>query len=148
RTRTALRTPTTGRPSMRTRLLIPLLFAVLAASPAGAEIFKCVGKGRVPLYQNFPCPLDRLDSSSPTGRNTNPATPTPQGPEPPQVAVAAVRPASPRVGMTPDDVRAIWGEPINITTEEFAKKHVEVWQYADTRSIEFDRKGVVTAISW
>ena len=120
--------------------------ATLAATPARSEIYRCTGKSRMPVYQNFPCEFDRL-SLVPGGAGT--AAALPRGERKPAAALAvAERPSAPRIGMTTDEVRAVWGNPRNLTKEEFAKRDIEVWTYADSRSIEFDRKGIVTAIHW
>jgi hypothetical protein len=50
--------------------------------------------------------------------------------------------------MTREEVRAVWGEPIDTSREEFAKEDIETWSYADSRSIRFDRKGRAAAIRW
>jgi hypothetical protein len=141
-----------------------LVVAALSAQVAHAEIYKCVAKGRLPVYQNFPCPLDRLESPPPDARDAGSnasaksAAGIEQDPnvaastrEPRQRATPAgvpARPSVPGVGMTTDEIRAIWGEPLAVTKEELTKKDIEVWTYADSRSIEFDRKGVVTTIRW
>src|SRR4051794_5673935 len=63
-----------GRRSNIYRVLASLSVAsVLLAEPnANAEIFKCVAKDGLPLYQNFPCDLDSMGSlpSVPAGTNT------------------------------------------------------------------------------
>jgi hypothetical protein len=60
------------------------------------------------------------------------------------VAVASV----PRVGMTANQVKAIWGEPLDTTKEEYARGDIETWTYADSRSIRFDPRGRVMEIKW
>lgn len=50
--------------------------------------------------------------------------------------------------MTTAEVKAIWGEPIDMTREEYAKGNIETWTYADSRSIQFDLKGRATEIKW
>src|SRR5215475_11272991 len=95
-----------------------VLFAVLFVAPvATAEVFKCVGKNSEALYQNFPCqfesmsgtPMDAQDPKKPAEKSTQDAP----GPK-----KSAAMPAEPRVGMTTDEVRAIWGEPAEIIQEE------------------------------
>jgi hypothetical protein len=96
------------------------------------------------VYQNFPCDVDRLalSPSKPTSTSAMPA------PDNPVRRDKAPLPTAPRLGMTSEEVRKIWGEPLGVTSEEFARKDVEVWSYTDSRSIEFDRKGHVTRIRW
>ena len=102
----------------------------------------------MPIYQNFPCEFDSLGAANlpaaPTGRLTATPVSTSTGGHANRAAVAAV----PRIGMTTKEVRAIWGEPLQTTREEFVKGDIETWQYADSRSIQFDRKGRVTSINW
>jgi hypothetical protein len=130
-------------------MTIPRLAWLLVALPAAAaqaEIYACTGKGRLPVYQNFPCQFDRLASAPDEGPATAPATRL--GPNSLKTTVLAPKPAAPRVGMTADQVKAIWGDPQDLTTEEFAKRDIETWTYANARSIVFDRKGIVTSIHW
>jgi hypothetical protein len=138
-----------ARPSgAATRTASRLLCLLLALPPAAAqaEIYACTGKGRLPVYQNFPCQFDRLASAPDEGAATTPATRN--GPQNLKAAVFAPKPPAPRVGMTTDQVRAIWGDPQDLTKEEFAKRDIETWTYANSRSIVFDRKGIVTSIHW
>ena len=56
-------------------------------------------------------------------------------------------PAEPRLGMTTDEVRAIWGEPTDTVQEEPGDgPRFEVWSYGPSRSVRFDRKRRVAAI--
>ena len=86
------------------------LLVALPAAAAQAEIYACTGKGRLPVYQNFPCQFDRLASASNEGAATAPATR--HGPESLKATVFAPKPAAPRVGMTTEQVKAIWGQPV------------------------------------
>jgi hypothetical protein len=139
---------------LRTLTTLLLAFTALAAH---GEIYKCGSKKSMTVYQNFPCETDSLGSmptrsSNPEARTTSlrpQAAPAPVSGNP-ATAIAESRNASsvPRMGMTTDDVKTIWGEPRETTKEEFAKGDIEIWTYADSRSIHFDRKGRVTAIHW
>src|SRR5262245_19975967 len=123
------------------------LFSLLfVASLASAEVFKCVGKNGEALYQNFPCqfesmggtPMDVEDPKKPAEKSLQDA-PVPK--KSPAV------PAEPRVGMTTDEVRAIWGEPAEIIQEEPGDGgRFQVWSYGASRSVRFDRKRRVAAI--
>ena len=120
-----------------------VLFSVLfVARLASAEIFKCVGKNGEDLYQNFPCQFvsmggTPIDAPSPKkspadvlGSKKSPAVP-----------------AEPRIGMTTDEVRAIWGEPTDTVQEEPGDGgRFEVWSYGASRSVRFDRRKRVSAI--
>ena len=110
-----------------------VLFSVLfVASPAYAEVFKCVGKYGEALYQNFPCQFESMGSVP---------VDAPGSKKPPAL------PAEPRVGMTNDEVRAIWGEPTEIIQEEPGEgSRFEVWSYGDSRSVRFDRKRRVSSV--
>jgi hypothetical protein len=56
-------------------------------------------------------------------------------------------PAEPRIGMTTEEVRAIWGEPTDTHWEEPGDGDLsELWSYGPSRSVRFDRKRRVAAI--
>jgi Domain of unknown function (DUF4124) len=119
-----------------------LFFALFVAPSASAEIFKCVGKKGEALYQNFPCEFDSMG-----GMSTDVPSPkkSPTDVSAPKKSPAV--PAEPRVGMTTDEVRAIWGDPVEIVQEEPGDGgRVQVWSYSDSRSVRFDRKRRVAAI--
>jgi hypothetical protein len=138
-----------------------VLFAVLfVASLASAEVFKCVGKSGEALYQNFPCqfesmsgtPTDVLDPKKPptdvAAPKKSPAAPTQQrlGAAQGQKKPPAL-PAEPQIGMTTEEVRAIWGEPTDTVQEEpQIGGRLEVWSYGDSRSVSFNPRGRVAAI--
>jgi len=123
------------------------LFSLLfVASLASAEVFKCLGKNGEALYQNFPCqfesvsgmPMDVQDQKKSVEKSPEDA-PVPK--KSPAV------PPEPRVGMTTDEVRAIWGEPTEIVQEEPGDgDRFQVWSYGASRSVRFDRKRRVAAI--
>ena len=110
-----------------------VLFSLLFVAPfASAEIFKCVGKRGETLYQNFPCESESI-AWMPQDVSAPKKSPVP--------------PAEPSVGMTTDEVRAIWGEPTNTVQEEPGDGgRSEVWSYGESRSVRFDRKRRVSAI--
>ena len=120
-----------------------VLFSVLFVTPlAFAEIFKCVGKNGEALYQNFPC---QFESMSGTPMDAPSSKKSPADVASPKKSPAA--PAEPRVGMTSDEVRAIWGEPTDVVQEEPGDGgRFEVWSYGASRSVRFDRKRRVAAI--
>ena len=128
----------------------------LAMEPAGAEIFKCKAKNDADLYQNFPCEIDSLGLPSP---NANPGAVRQPSSEPAATnARAAVGQAAaaapvkvgiasePRRGMTPEEVRAIWGEPEQVIQDEPRSGRVEIWEYADGRSVRFNNKERVLSV--
>ena len=112
-----------------------ILFSLLFVAPfASAEIFKCVGKKGETLYQNFPCESESIALA-------------PQDVSAPAPKKSPVPPAEPGVGMTIDEVKAIWGEPTETVQEEPGNgPRVEVWSYGDSRSVRFDRKGRVSSV--
>jgi hypothetical protein len=132
-------------------ILVP---ALCAAPLASAEIFKCVAKNGTDLYQNFPCQFDSLGSlpsSPPSMKTTSPAgdaSQAKQKPAPRGVASSAqsANAGEPRIGMTPDEVRAIWGEPVEATQDEPREGRIEIWRYDETRSIRFNHKQRVVAV--
>ncbi|HEY3179581.1 MAG TPA: DUF4124 domain-containing protein [Casimicrobiaceae bacterium] len=125
-------------------IVAPLFFATASTS---AEIFKCAGKNGVIVYQNFRCEIDSL-GSLPSSPRTTPA-PTAKQVKPAAVAMnsSTTLPAEPAVGMTTEEVRAIWGEPTDTFNEEPGKGgRVEVWAYGSDRSVRFDHRSRVTAV--
>ena len=110
-----------------------VLFSLLFVTPfASAEIFKCVGKRGETLYQNFPCESDSI-ALAPQDVSAPKKSPIP--------------PAEPGVGMTTDEVKAIWGEPTETVQEEPGNgPRFEVWSYGDSRSVRFDRKRRVSSV--
>jgi len=122
---------------------VSVLFSVLLVAPlSSAEIFKCVGKNGEALYQNFPCQFEWMDGI-PTDVPAPKKSPTEVfGPK-----KLPTVPAEPRVGMTTDEVRGIWGEPTDTLQEEPGDgSRFEVWSYGASRSVRFDRKRRVAAI--
>ena len=120
-----------------------VLFSVLLVAPlAFAEVFKCIGKHGEALYQNFPCQFESM-GGMPTDVPGPKKSPTDVAGPKKSPAV----PAEPRVGMTSDEVRAIWGEPTDTVQEEPGDGgRSEVWSYGPSRSVRFDRKRRVTAV--
>jgi len=131
-----------------------LVAALCAAPPASAEIFKCVGKNGTDLYQNFPCQFDSLSSlpSSPLSAKTilPPSDASQAKPKAAPVDVATSTKSSkasePRLGMSPDEVRAIWGEPVETIEDEQRQGRIEIWRYGESRSVQFNHKHRVIAV--
>src|SRR5690348_5429902 len=101
------------------RLACALLCAMWVASQASAEIFKCVGKNGLDLYQNFPCQFETMgwvpDAPGPKA-TLAPAAAGATGTK--TIVAKPTQPREVRVGMTAADVRAIWGEPMDWIQEE------------------------------
>jgi len=128
----------------------------LATAPAGAEIFKCKAKNGADLYQNFPCEIDSLglpasDAKPGVARQPSiePAVPNAraavgQANTATQVKTAVA--SEPRRGMTPEEVRAIWGEPEQVIQDEPPNGRVEIWEYANGRSVRFNNKERVLSV--
>ena len=117
-------------------VVVPWCFA---AAPTSAEIFKCPGKNGTSLYQNFPCPIDSLGSlpSAPAVTRVLPA-PTDSNQAKPTTVASTTRTAELRIGMTPEEVRAIWGEPTDTFWEEPGEGELsELWSYGNSRSVRF-----------
>ena len=121
-----------------------VLFSVLFVTPlAFAEIFKCVGRNGEALYQNFPCQFESISGTSADAPPAPKKSPTDVAAPKKSTAV----PPEPRLGMTTDEVRAIWGEPTDTVQEEPGDgPRFAVWSYGASRSVRFDRKGRVAAI--
>jgi hypothetical protein len=153
RARVATLRPTSCHPRL------PCLLLALSCTVAHAEIHRCPDRNAMPVYQNFPCDLDAPGAGSVSATTSAlqsarsqraPEGPTvkPAVPDPLSGSARAGRPAIPRPGMTMHQVRLLWGEPIEATTEEHAQEDVKVWSYAGARSVRFDRRGRVTAVHW
>lgn len=134
------------------------VFAFLAASsvalPASAEIFKCPGPNGMDRYQNFPCPIDSL-GSGPT-KPSAPATPlaiantATTGAAGHGVVATPMTVASRdglRIGMTRDEVKSVWGTPVDVYWDELVDGRVEIWSYPAAHSVTFDVSGRVSAIA-
>ena len=126
-----------------------VLFSLLFVAPlASAEVFKCVGKNGEDLYQNFPCQFESgggMPMDAPSQKDAPGPKKSPTDVAGPKKSPAA--PAEPRIGMTTDEVRAIWGEPTDTVQEEPGDgPRFEVWSYGASRSVRFDRKRRVAAI--
>jgi len=130
-----------------------LLFAqaLLHASSATAEIFKCVAKdgSGAPLFQNFPCSIDSLGLSS----NPSAAQPAASGGSEKSKAQPTAAPAmtanasEPRVGMSGDEVRALLGDPETVEEDEPGNGgRISTWRYAGGRTLQLDQKQRVFSI--
>lgn len=116
---------------------------LLGSGACQAEIYACAGPHRMTVYQNFPCEFASLGAVSATTPVAGVQAPSSR---PGDGAHAMPVATIPRVGMTTEQVKAIWGQPIDTTREEYAKGDIETWTYADARSIRFDLKGRVSEI--
>ena len=130
-----------------------VLFSVLFVAPlASAEIFKCVGKKGEALYQNFPCQFESMvgmptDVPDPKKSPTDVASPKKSTIDVPGPKKSPAASAEPRIGMTTEEVRAIWGEPTDTHWEEPGDgDRSEIWSYGASRSVRFDGKRRVAAI--
>ena len=134
-----------------------MLASLLLITPlASAEIFKCALKDGVVRLQNFPFPIDWPDSTPPSSATASTA-PTPPANDPTQdkkkpvsadsrSAAQLAASDAPKVGMTADEVRAVWGEPSDIYWDELVDGRREVWSFAGSRSVQFDVKGRAATI--
>jgi hypothetical protein len=120
---------------------------LLVAPLASAQIFKCVAKDGTDLYQNFPCGIDSIGSmptnaqSEKAGLAQSDSKRAKPNASPPAV-VAGGKPiiaqSEPRIGMTTEEVRAMWGEPTDTRWEEPGEGDLsEVWSYGNSRSVRF-----------
>ena len=128
------------------RALIALMLPAFCAAPlASAEIFKCVAKDGTALYQNFPCQFDSI-RWMPSNLQTAKTTPVPLDSRQAKAHAAPINVASivksvdasePRIGMTPDEVRAILGDPLEAVQDDSMDAGTEIWRYVD-KNIQFD----------
>ena len=126
-----------------------LLLLALAEPAAHAEIFKCVRKDGLDLYQNFPCQFESL-GWVPTNMQARKASTQPNSKTTPHAATldrsGSPQGPTPPLGMTTEQVRAMWGEPTDSHWEEpGVGERSEVWSYDNGRSVRFVH-GVVSAI--
>ena len=125
-----------------------LMVWLFAAPPTSAEIFKCAEKNGLDRYQNFPCAIDSigaLPSSPSSAKAISPSGVAGEArPLPALAGLAATgRPANasePGIGMTKDEVTAIWGEPDEIIQDEPRDGRIEIWRYGDGRFVQFSNK--------
>ena len=125
---------------------VALMVPALGVAPvASAEIFKCVAKDGTALYQNFPCQFDSI-RWMPSNPQTAKTTPVPLDSRQAKAHAAPINVASivksvdasePRIGMTPDEVRAILGDPLEAVQDDSMDAGTEIWRYVD-KNIQFD----------
>ena len=129
------------------RVLWVFVAALTLAPNAFAEIFKCTAKDGLTRYQNFPCDVDSLGSPASPPPAINKAAVEPKSnPVPAAVAAPPALPGEPRVGMTADEVRTIWGEPAEVLQDEPRTGRVAIWQYPDGRIVQLNNKQRVISI--
>ena len=129
------------------------LLVVLGWAPAVAmaDIFKCVAKNGLPLYQNFPCQFDSLSLLGTLG--TAPVSPVNLPPLRlhPSTATAIATPphtgaTEPGAGMTSDEIWAMLGSPVEVVPIYVSRDGPgEIWRYVDKR-IRFNDNQVVLTI--
>jgi hypothetical protein len=131
------------------------LLALLVTPAAPAEIFKCAGKNGTDLYQNFPCELESMGwapaatAVPPAGGDAKVTKPSEPSAERTGVTAgnrSSVARREPRPGMTTDEVKAIWGEPVSGFQDEVVEGRIEVWSYGPSRSVQFDSRGRATLV--
>jgi hypothetical protein len=119
---------------------------------AVAEIFKCVAKNGLPLYQNFPCQFDSLGlvGALVTKPVSQVKTAAPPDLQPIAATAIATRPhtgtTEPGAGMTSDEIWTLLGPPIEVISIHASEKGPgEIWRYADRR-IRFNDDQVVLTV--
>ena len=119
---------------------------------AAAEIFGCVAKSGLPLYQNFPCQYESLSQmggivlTNAAAAITAPPIAPYVAPRDPIAAKPHTGATEPAPGMTSDEIWTMLGEPMEVVSNHATGKgSAEVWRYADRR-IEFDDNHVVLAV--
>ena len=131
---------------------VRILWLLLFVAPlASAEIFKCVSKDGLDLYQNFPCQFQsmgwvRMNIAVSTAQlaPTPSRQPNTTGANSDTVDGRSTSYQSRlRLGMTKEDVIARWGEPTDSHWEEPGDgERSEVWSYRNDRSVRFIRDRV------
>jgi hypothetical protein len=158
RLRALRRFPTLALTASSMKTWVWLLLA-LASGAAQAEIYACSKHGAT-TYQNFPCRFDSLGSMPTDAKVTTSAaatSPSNSSLQKPRDAASAKvtssaaiastgSPSIPRVGATREEVRKMWGEPVEVIQDEPRKGRVEIWRYKDGRTVEMDRGRRVIAV--
>lgn len=127
---------------------VRILWLLLLVAPlASAEIFKCVAKDGLDLYQNFPCQFESMGFMPMNARVSPAQLPSMSSRQPNAKArasadtVAGTSASSQsglRLGMTKEDVIARWGQPTGAHWEERSEgERSEVWSYGNDRSVRF-----------
>ena len=108
------------------------------------------------LYQNVPCEFNSLGSlPSQPSRVTVPSAPIEATQSKPKTVAlektsASARsrplPGGLRVGMTTEEVKSLWGEPLEMIQDEPPSGRVEIWQYGEGRSVQFNNKQRVMSV--
>ena len=78
-------------------------------------------------------------TGNPVATQSEPRIETPTAPSAASSPLAAQ--GEPRIGMTTKEVKAIWGEPTEVTQEEVVQGRVQTWSYGPSRSVQFDHTG-------
>ena len=143
-------------PALLSRSFLVALLALSSSfsSLAGAEIFRCMAKNGLPLYQNFPCQFDSLNLTG-SASVAKPASDYRAAPAAVQSATLSASPRQPHTGatepapgMTSDEIWTMLGQPMEIVSNHATGQgSAETWRYADKR-IQFDDNNVVVAIQW
>ena len=123
---------------------------LLVAPLASAQIFKCVAKDGTDLYQNFPCGIDSIGSLPTNGQSgqsekaglaqsvSKQAKPNASPPAGIAAGKSIIAQIEPRIGMTKEEIRAMWGEPTDARWEEPGEGDLsELWSYGNSRSVRF-----------
>lgn len=121
-----------------------LVFSSCFHLAAGGEIFHCVAKNGLPLYQNFPCQFDSLSQMGGSPALASAGVQTP---------VQITREAQPHTGatnlipgMTSDEIWTTLGQPVEIISNPVSGHgSEELWRYADKR-IQFGADHVVLSV--
>ena len=129
--------------AVRMPKLALVMFVAVCAASVQAEIFKCVGKKGADVYQNFPCHLDSIGSVQ-TMQPPKPEAGTARNVR--SAGIASATGGGPKVGMTADEVTAIWGEPVDRYEDEQASGRFQIWEYGGKRSVRFNHKRRVVAV--
>jgi hypothetical protein len=140
------------------RLLASLCMALLAVSAAAvhAEIYACTSKKGMTVYQNFTCDVDSIGSTATGATNNSAPAPSsssairaalkPVSHQDPVPATTRNGSAEPRIGMSTNDVKVLWGEPESSYQDELVDGRVEIWSYGGSRAVRFDPRGRVVLV--
>ena len=142
-----------GRRLVIASLVLP---ALAVAAPATAEIYKCISKAGLTMYQNFPCQYDsnpeatRVAMPAASAAQPKPAMPLAVAANVANAAanVKAVDPPEPKVGMAAEEVKAMLGEPLEIV-HDTPTEGIETWRYLNHNlQVDHTSRKVLEVASW
>jgi hypothetical protein len=111
------------------RYVFVLAMCLVAPSALADSIFTCTDKDGKVVLRDFPCPAESASKEMTGPATTEPRRTGPGG------SSQDLRP-----GMSKGEVRAILGNPTQVTQEEGVEGRVDTWSYG-SQTLQFDATG-------